>query len=375
MPPHISIVIIDSDNDSRDAYGSYLKPFGDIVMVNGSVADFSEGMKIIQSANPMVVILEVKELGRGVEEIKHILSRFPHVSIFVAASEKSSDWILTLMRAGAVEYLLKPVTAEGLAESLHKVGRLRVARPDKEPEKGGKIIAVYNPVGGMGTTTIAVNLAATLAADDAKVALVDLNLFSGDVSSFLDINPTYNLSSVTSNIARLDASFMMSVMSRHSSGVYVLTEPLEVEEVTDITPDQIRRVLQFLKKTFSFQVIDTSGQMEGINLAIFESADYILFNTVLSLPALKNAKRYLAAMEKRGIHKDRLKLVVNRYLPKSDIKVEDAEGVLGRKVYISIPNEYSEVIASINKGIPVVKLYPRSTVSKSFTRLAEMLKT
>lgn len=375
MPPHISLVIIDSDNESRNAFESYLKPFGDTVRVNGSVTDFSEGLKIIQSTNPMVVILEVKELGRGVEEIKYILSRFPNVSVFVATTEKSSDWILTLMRAGAVEYLLKPAAAGELAEALHKIGRLWVAKPAKEPEKGGKIIAVYNPIGGMGTTTIAVNLAAALAAEDARVALIDLNLFSGDVASFLDVNPTYNLSSVTSNIARLDASFMMSVMARHSSGMYVLTEPLGVEEVADITPDQIHRVLQFLKKTFSFLVIDTGGHLEGINLAVFESADYILFNTVLSLPALKNTKRYLAAMEKRGTHKDRLKLIVNRYLPRSDIKVEDAEGVLDSKVYITIPNEYSDVIASINKGIPVVKLFPRSSVSKAVMRLAELLKT
>src|SRR6266571_2046505 len=158
--------------------------------------------------------------------------------------------ILSTMRAGAVEYLLEPVEPADLAEALQKVGRLWLTKP-AESAQSGRIISVYNPIGGMGTTTVAVNLAATIAANGGKVALVDLNLYSGDVSSFLDVNPAYTLSSVTSNVARLDASFLMSVMTKHASGVYVLTEPLEVDEALDITPEQIVRVLALLKGVFS----------------------------------------------------------------------------------------------------------------------------
>jgi pilus assembly protein CpaE len=375
MPPHVSLVIIDSSVSSRNAFAGYLKPFGDSVRLVAAVGDLEEGLKIIQTSNPMVAVLDVPELERGVEEVKFLLSRFPHLSVFVTCAEKSSDWILTLMKAGAVEYLLKPLQEEDLAEALRKIGRLWVARPFKEEEKGGKIIAVYNPVGGMGTTTIAVNLAAALATDDKqKVALVDLNLFSGDVSSFLDVEPAYTLSSVTSNIARIDASFLMSVMTRHPSGFYVLTEPLEVDDVVDITPAQIDRVLHFLQKIFAYLVIDTGGYLPGINMTVFDNADFILFNTVLSLPALKNAKRYLAAMEKRGLRKNRLKFVVNRYLPRSDIRLEEAERVLDYKVFTAVPNEYGDVISSINKGVPLVKLMPRSAVSRSIISMADMLK-
>jgi pilus assembly protein CpaE len=154
----------------------------------------------------------------------------------------------------------------------------------------------------------------------------------------------------------------------------VLTEPIGVEEVSGITPEQVSRMLQFMKKTFDYLVIDTGGYLAGNNLAVFEHADHILFNTVLSLPALKNTKRYLAAIERHGFNRDRLKLIVNRYIPKADIRVEDAERTLGFKVFIAIPNEYSEVVGSINKGIPMVKLYPRSSVSKAVIKLAEMLK-
>ena len=373
MPPHISLVIIDSDSASRAAMEAMLKPFGDTVRLMASTADLAEGLKAIQTTNPMVVIIEVKDIDQGVRDVKTILSRFPRISVFVTSIEQSTDWILRSMRAGAIEYLLKPVESSELGEAMQKVGRLWVPKP-AELEKLGKIISVYNPIGGMGTTTIAVNLAASLSEGNDKVALVDLNLFSGDVASFLDFNPKYTLSSVTTNIARLDANFLMSVMTRHSSGIYVLTEPQEVDEASEITPEQIRRVLAFLKEVFAYVIIDTGGQLAGCNMTVFENSDHVLYNTVLSLPALKNTKRYLAAMENKGLRQGRVLLMVNRYPPKADIRIEDAEKVLGWKVLLTLPNEYSDVVASINKGIPLVKLMPRSPVSKSFVRLAELVK-
>jgi pilus assembly protein CpaE len=167
----------------------------------------------------------------------------------------------------------------------------------------------------------------------------------------------------------------MSVMTRHSSGPYVLTEPTEVDEAINITPEQVSRLLQFLKGIFDYVVIDCGGPLAGCNLAVFGNADQVLFTTVLSLPAIKTAKRYLTAMERKGIRRDRLKLLVNRFLPRADIQVKDAERVLGHQVFLAIPNEYENIIASINKGIPAVKLTPKSQVAKTFSKLVEMVST
>jgi len=367
------MVIIDSDKASRDVVASILRPFADTIRIECSVADFSEGLKIVQKTSPNIVLLEVSELDRGVEEVQYLLTNYPQLSLIVSSYEKNPEWILKLMRAGAVEYILRPIAQDDLIQALTKVGRFWFTKAPEETQSG-KLIAVYYPTGGVGVTTVAVNLAAGLAAGTDKVALVDLNLFAGDISTFLDVNPSYTLSSVTNNIARLDANFLMGVMTRHSSGPYVLTEPTEVDEAINITPEQVSRLLQFLKGCFDYVVVDCGGQLAGCTMSIFENSNLILFTTVLSLPAIKTAKRYLTAMERKGIRKDRLKLLVNRYLPKADIQIKDAEKVLGHPVFTWIPNEYEDIIASINKGIPAVKLLPRSQVSKSFTRLVEQTK-
>jgi pilus assembly protein CpaE len=147
MPPHISLVIIDSDRNSRETIAAFLKPFADTIRIDGSVADFGEGLRIIQKATPNVIIIEVNDVLKGVEEITFILSRFPRTSIIVSSTGKESDGILRLMRAGAVEYLLRPVVEDELMQALQKVGRFYFAKPHEE-KKRGKIISVYYPTGG-----------------------------------------------------------------------------------------------------------------------------------------------------------------------------------------------------------------------------------
>lgn len=373
MSAQFSVVIIDPDRSSREAIAATLRPYSDSINLAGAVDNFADGASVIDKKVPNVVFLGVEDLQKGVKDVQCITLLYPRVSVIACSSEKSSDWILPLMRAGAVEYLVRPIEQEELKQSLQKVSRFLFSSSAEQP-LSGRIVAVYNPIGGMGTTTVAVNLAAALAGEGTKVALVDLNLEAGDVNTFLNVNPTYTLSSVTTNVERLDANFLMSVMTRHASGPFLLTEPLEVDDAACITAEQVQRIMTLLRGIFDYVVVDCVGQLAGCNLAIFNSAELILFTTTLSLPALKNTRRYLHAMAGKGLGRERVKLVINRHLPKSDIQVKDAEKVLGTPVYLAIPNEYASVVDSINKGMPVVKLLPRAPISRALLLLADQVK-
>ena len=372
MMPLISLVLIDSEDKARNDAIAILNSFGGHVGILATANDLQEGIKIIQTANPQIVILEVKEIEQGVKEIAFLVSRFPRTTIFVTAADKNPDWILKLVRAGAGEYLTRPVVAQELAEAIQKVARAHTQKNVQNSEKGS-VVTVYNPSAGMGTTTIAVNLAATLAGRGESVVLIDLNLFSGDVAAFLDLAPRYTLANVTAKMGQIDASFLRSVIVQHSSGVHVLNGPVDLGDADRILPGLIQEVIAILQTIFAYTIIDTGGQLSDCNLATFDCSDRILFTTILNLPALKNAKRYLAAMDYKGFGADKVKLIVNRHIPKDDIKIADAEKVLNAKAYLAVPNAYADAKTSINKGEPLISCYPRSPVTKAMDELARQM--
>jgi len=152
----------------------------------------------------MVVFLGVGDLRQGVEAIQFFTRRYPRMAVIAGSYEENPEWTLALMRAGAAAYLLRPFTRGDLQKAAQKVARFLVAPAARGIQ--APIISVDNPTGGTGTTTVAVNVAAALATEGSKVALIDLNLVAGDISTFLNVKPTYNLSSLTKNIERLDTN-------------------------------------------------------------------------------------------------------------------------------------------------------------------------
>lgn len=372
MKQQISAFLIDSDAASTSQMAETLKAISGDVRLIGTAGELREGMKLIHASGPDVVILEVKELERGAREVEYLLHASPQSSVFVSCGEKSPTWILGLIRAGATEYLTRPVSPPELAAAVQKVARARAAK-NRPAGKRGETISVYNPCGGVGTTTVAVNLAATLAAQGHSTALVDLNLFSGDLSAFLDLSPRYTLASVMPKAGEVDASLLTSIMVPHASGVQVLDGPADLGEASRITPELLKEVISVLRLIYDYTVIDTGGQLFGCNLATFDQSDQILFTTVLSVPGLRNAKRYLSALSGEGFGPGRVKVVVNRHVPRDEIRIADAEKVLGVKSYHALPNSYTDVRASINKGVPLVLHLPKSPFSRSMELMGREL--
>lgn len=372
MKSQISAILIDSDKKAQDSIEEVLKSFGDGVRLLASASNLQQGINLIRTGPPHIVILDVKEVDQGVKETAFISSRFPQTSVFVTAAGKNPDWILKLIRAGANEYLTKPVVADELLDAIKKVSLLQ-SQMSGAHRTDGLVISVYNPSGGMGTTTIAVNLATLLALKGKRTALIDLDLCCGDAADFLDISPRYTLGSLAGRKGELDATFLKSVVVSHSTGLDFLNSPQELEEALSVDPELLQEILPLFRTLYDYTIIDASGPLFGCNLAALSASDQILFNTVLTLPALKTSKRYLSAMARGGLGDDRLRLVINRYTAKDDIKVADLEKVLNMKTYHSLPNAYLDAKASINKGVPLVAGLPKSPVRKSLEELLQKL--
>lgn len=371
---NMSIVIIDSDTSSIKKMVNFVKNLGDHAVVDGVATNFESGYEMIRKKKPMIVILEIdNKTDDSVEKIKTILEGFPKTSIFATSKDKTSDTILKIMRAGATEYLLRPVAEEDLGSALQKVGRLWIAKPASKDEEGS-IYTVFSPKGGVGVTTLAANLATNIYSLTKKpTLLVDLDLDAGDVTTFLNMKTSYTISDVTLNISRLDESFLKGVLSKHESGIFVLAEPEKVEEGVSIPGADIRKVLAILKTMFRYIVIDTESVLDERTLAAVELSDVLLMVFVMSLPGIKHTQRHLKYFEMMGLGRDRIKLVVNRYIKKGDIRIEDAEEALTYPITWSIPNDYDSAITSLNKGVPVSIHKPKSYLSSAIKDISNSL--
>jgi pilus assembly protein CpaE len=370
MPPTISIVIIDQDVDSVSSMVKYINNLGDHVSVEGVANSFENGFELIHRKRPMVVIMDVcGDKETAIERITKILERFPQTTIFTVCDDSSSDTILKVMRAGATEYLLKPVSEIDLDSALQKLGRLWTVKPGVESGIS-RTISIFSPKGGVGVTTLAINLATSIYDITKKpTILIDLDLDAGDVTTFLNLKPSYTISDVTVNITRLDKSFLKGVVTKHESGIYVLAEPQKVEEAVSVSAADLRKVINLLKTMFSYIIIDTAPSLDERTMTAIEMSDRVLLTFVLTLPGIKNIQRYLNYFDKTGA-KQKLKLVVNRYLKRGDIKIEDAEKVLNFPISWTIPNDYGNAISCLNKGVPVSSGAPRSQLNISIREFA-----
>jgi len=369
-----TIVIIDSDADSVNSITKYINNLGDHAEVAGVATSFESGFELIHKKKPRVVIMEIDDdVDVSLARIKTVLERFPQVSIFATSGDKSSETILKIMRAGADEYLLRPVSETDLDSALQKHGRLWISKTAPE-EETGTVITLFSPKGGVGVTTLAINLATHIHEITKRSTLiVDLDLNAGDASTFFNIKPAYTISDVTANMSRLDKSFLKGVITRHDSGVHILAEPQRVEEATSIVGEDIKKVMDLLGTMFDYIIIDTEASIDQRTIAALELSDLILMVFVMSLPGIKNMQRYLRYLEDKGFGKDKIQLVVNRYLKKGDIKIEDAEKALNHDISWAIPNDFDSAMSCLNKGLPLNMCSPKSKVNGAIKSIAEAM--
>ena len=246
----------------------------------------------------------------------------------------------------------------------------------KEAFKQGKIVTVIGSKGAVGTTTIAVNLAVSLAEkkDVQSVALIDMNLLFGDLSLFLGNKTNYNWSDITKTISRLDDSFLKNILSVDHSGVCVLPSSSRFSDQKEVTPRVVEHLLMLMQRVFDFVVIDGGQPLDDISFRILELSDRILLVSILSYPCLLITNKLLRAIRDLGFPSDeKIKIVINRYLKKSDPSIENAEASFEKEIFWTIPNDYQTTSTAINEGKSLAQFAPRKPITKNFRKLATKL--
>lgn len=373
MTTQIPTVIIDTDFQSLEVLDLYLAEL-DYIQLTGKYENIVEGYNFILETRPSIVIIDISQKTElALDIVNKISTNHRTCKIVVTSTNSSTDTIIKAMRAGAREFVAKPMIKEDFVTSISKL---------KEHITGGlsedrkcRVITTFSNKGGIGKTAIATNLALELAnLTKEKVALIDLNLQLGDITTFLDINPSFDISYVVQNLARIDETFLLSTLEKYKdTNLYVLADPPYLEQAEEITAEQIATLFGVLKQAFSYIVVDTSANFDGKTITALDQSDMILLITIVNLPAIRNCQRCLELFERLGYEKEKTKIVLNRFMENEEIKVEDVEDVLDKKIYWKIPNNYFTIMSAINKGIPVGQVNSDSNIAQSYRELAAML--
>ena len=329
-----------------------------------------EQVRPLRQLHPELVVLDISEspdLGIKLAQFLNESSR--GIRFIAAGPQLEPEHLLVAMRAGVADYLPKPVTADAFRAALERIRHtLGVASKDG-PKQPGKLYTFYSPKGGSGTTTTATNFAVVLhRLTGKKTLLVDLDLELGEIALLLGVQPRFNFVDMVQNFHRMDADLLASYIERHSSGVHLLSAPYHPEKAEVVTGDEIRRILQFLRKHYDYLVVDTSKSFAPATLAALEQAELAFIITNVDLASLRNLQRVLPLLKRMLGRESQVRLVVNRYHPQNDISLEDVQQTLGMPVYRTLCNDYEGVSRSINTGTPIV-LNGNSKFSKDMNML------
>jgi len=374
MSGTLRISICDPDESSREVLKKFLIGLESAWLeADGSRYDFFPD--IVAQATPDVAIIDLDSDEEQALALVETVSRaHPDCGIVVVSSRTDGQLILKAMRSGAREFLSSPVQLDELMGALDRV---TAGTDGSKRNNSGSVISVAGSSGGVGSTTISVNLAVALAQNpDNSVALIDLDLALGDADVFLDMMPDYTLLDVAQNISRLDLALLRKSLTKHDSGVYLLPRPVQIEDSLEINAENFQKALGLLKASFTHLVIDLSKSYNSLDMAALKASEHILLLTQLDLPCLRNVVRLLASLESQeqeGL-KDCVRVVVNRSgLDNAQISSKTAEETIAREIFWRIPNNYAIVSDCRNNGVPLIKSAPKATITHSIAELARKL--
>jgi len=362
-----------------------------------NVKFFIENLKIFEELNALVSSLEgfhvqkssdrtpcdiliIETGGNPPQDLQIIASAEKSTGakeIFLTSPHFESDFMIRAIRLGVKEFFIQPINKEDVEKALLKFRKSQeIIVPNSKNIKRGKIINVIGSKGGIGTTTVAVNLAVSLieSKESLSVALMDMNLLFGEIPIFLNLKAPFNWGEMVRNISRADATYLMSVLAKHSSGIHVLPSPSGIDSNDLATPEIIQNILELMAQVFDFIIIDGGQSLDDVSLKILELSDYVFVVAILTLPCLTNLRKLLWTFNRLGFPKsENVRVLMNRYHKNSLISLKEAEKSIGQKIYSLIENDYQTTMSAINQGKTLSAINSRAEITKNFKELASKL--
>lgn len=372
MAVKITIAMEVASKDIADEVSRHLKKLPDVNIIEWQNGIGEKGALASKALPHVIIIDEAPQYGSLYDRIALLKSSYPQVAVFVASMEQQPEHIIGAMKAGATEYFIHPVNKKQFEKALNDI---RVKLDQDGQLTKGRTFSFVSAKGGCGSTVLATNFAVAMEQKGkSPVVLCDLSCQSGDSTVLLDLQPKTDMADVASNFHRLDAALLKDCMSRHDSGLDLLAAPTLPERSEEIRPEHVSRILELINQHYETAVIDcASMHVSECEVEPLRISEKIFIVTELSLPALRNATRLKRLFSELSIGNDRIEFVINRYHKGSSLSIENAEETLKKKIFWLFPNDYSDVMQSINRGTPIVQLLPHSQLASNIASFVELL--
>lgn len=339
------------------------------------LGDIEQVRAIIEQSHPDLILLDsLLHDNKELQILNDIAEQYPDMGIILLSQNQSTEKLIEAMRVGVREILpLHPPSQAALTDSINRF--MQRKKRVRMPAHKGKIFAFIPCKGGSGSTFIAANLAYVLAATEGKrVLLIDFNLQLGDASLFLSNDkPPATIADVARQIHRLDSNFLASSVLQVLPNLGILASPEEPEKSTEINVNHVNPILQVAVQNYDFVILDIGRRLDAITIQALDQSDVIFPVVQQTLPFIRDARRLLNLFRSLGYSDNKVRLIVNRYDKGSEITLDDVIDTLKTPVFKAIPNNYAAVEQSVNHGEPVLKLAPKSSVSKTLSEMGSEL--
>ena len=394
MADQIRILVVDDIAETRENLAKLISFETDMV-VAASAEGGQQAVELAKRERPDVILMDINMPGMdGITATEIIANTVPGSPIIMMSVQGEQDYLRRSMLAGAREFLVKPFSADELVNAIrhvHEIEKVKRARYEQaapvqqagasapaHPVGGparGKIITFFSPKGGVGRTTISTNLAVALhQLTGQPVCLVDGSLPFGDIAVILNMSPkAKTIADLVGAFDQVDAEVMETVLVSHSTGIKVLLAPPNPEAAELISGANIKKVLETLRESYAYVVVDTWPSFQEQVLTMLDVADVILTLMTLEITSLKNVRVFMEIVEKLGYDEKKVQLVANRNDSSGGIKASDVEGSLARKIPHTIVSDGRALVLAVNRGVPFVISHRDSQVAKDIFTLAGKL--
>ncbi len=315
---------------------------------------------------PRIVLMDFdRNIDKAIDLGPVLLDMLPGVLLVAMSQKGDPERIRTAMRAGYREYVVVPEDMDILRRTVQQV----TIESEAQEDMRGRVIAMCGSKGGVGVTSLVVNLAAEIAQHN-RVLAIDMVFGMGDLAVLLDLKPSDGMAELLRNLGRLDDRVLEACATVHSSQALVLPQPEDAQTYEPPPVDAVLRVLHVAARSFPCVLVDCGTCADEQALTALVTADEVILVTTPEVPALRNAWRRLRLFDRLGVDRDRVRLVVNRWSRSAPVSRNDIESNLGMPIFATLSDDPKVMYNSINYGRLLEDVNRKAALSREIKALA-----